>query len=73
MALDNHSWDDHGDIAQFLEKFKEQNFPAEQPVKPAEVVAASNALTPAQYERSFEKLEQKILDQKKANTDKKTK
>lgn len=66
MALDNHSWDGNGDIAQFLEKFKEQNFPSEQPVKPAETSAGSSALTPAQYERSFEKLEQKIqeLEQK---------
>ena len=66
MALDNHSWDGHGDIAQFLEKFKEQNFPSEQPVKPAETSAGAAALTPAQYERSFEKLEQKIqeLEQK---------
>ena len=50
----------HNDIAQFLEKFKEQPFPQE-PVRPqAPAREEIPAVRPAQYARSFEKLEQKI-------------
>lgn len=63
MALDNNQFDGHGDIAQFLEKFKEQTFSAANP--PEGVYApreGSVPAKPAQYERSFEKLEQKIQE-----------
>ena len=63
MALDNNQFDGHGDIAQFLEKFKEQSFPganvSESHYTPRE---SSVPAKPAQYERSFEKLEKKILE-----------
>ena len=50
----------HNDIAQFLEKFKEQPFPQE-PARPqAPAREEIPAVRPAQYARSFEKLEQKI-------------
>ncbi len=59
MALDNNL-DGTNDIAHFLEKFKESPY-----TKPAEpdlfASSSSNAgVRPAQYARSFEKLEQKI-------------
>ncbi len=61
MALDDEL-NGHNDIAQFLEKFKEQPFPQAQ----AEDTFASRPpaapVRPAQYARSFEKLEQKILE-----------
>ena len=63
MALDNNQFDGHGDIAQFLEKFKEQSFPGASSSdnlygsRPESVPAK-----PSQYERSLEKLEKKILE-----------
>lgn len=58
MALED-DLNGHNDIAQFLEKFKETPFPQEQqPATPARESAAP--VRPAQYVRSFEKLEQKI-------------
>ncbi len=63
MALDNNQYDGHGDIAQFLEKFKEQTFAAassaDKGYSPRE---GSVPAKPAQYERSFEKLEKKIVE-----------
>ena len=65
MALDNNQFDGHGDIAQFLEKFKEQTFsPSNAPFKPSDFAPRENSL-PAksvQYEKSLEKLEQKIQE-----------
>ena len=65
MALDNNQFDGHGDIAQFLEKFKEQTFsPANAPFQPSDFAPRENSL-PAksvQYEKSLEKLEQKIQE-----------
>ena len=57
MALDDEI-NGHNDIAQFLEKFKEQPF-AKEP-QPAAAPQEIPAVRPAQYARSFEKLEQKI-------------
>ena len=64
MALDNNQFDGHGDIAQFLEKFKEQTFsaPVTPPVNTYSSREDSIPAKPAQYERSFEKLEQKIRE-----------
>ena len=64
MALDNNQFDGHGDIAQFLEKFKEQTFsaPATPPVNTYAAREDAVSAKPAQYERSFEKLEQKIRE-----------
>lgn len=63
MALENNQFDGHSDIAQFLEKFKEQTFsdvnsPESRYPSREESVPAK----PAQYDRSFEKLERKILE-----------
>ena len=58
MALDK-DFDGNSDIAQFLEKFKEQPFPP-QAETPAAVSPSEPSVRPAQYARSFEKLEQKI-------------
>lgn len=63
MALDNNQFDGHGDIAQFLEKFKEQTFSAANPPEGAYAPREGSVpAKPAQYERSFEKLEQKIQE-----------
>ncbi len=63
MALDNNQYDGHGDIAQFLEKFKEQTFSAvNSPENAYPSREGSLPAKPVQYERSFEKLEQKILE-----------
>ncbi len=58
MALDNE-FDGKNDIAQFLEKFKEQPFPP-QVEQTADSASGSSSVRPSQYARSFEKLEQKI-------------
>ena len=58
MALDK-DFDGNSDIAQFLEKFKEQPFPA-QDAQGSFSSPAAPSVRPAQYVRSFEKLEQKI-------------
>ncbi len=57
MALDK-DFDGSNDIAQFLEKFKEQPFPPQ--VEAAASQPSVAPVHPAQYARSFEKLEQKI-------------
>ncbi|MBP5429631.1 MAG: hypothetical protein J6Y25_01900 [Elusimicrobiaceae bacterium] len=59
MALDNNL-DGSNDIAHFLEKFKES--PYTKPAEPDLFSPANNnaGVRPAQYARSFEKLEQKI-------------
>ena len=59
MALDNN-FDGSNDIAHFLEKFKES--PYTKPAEPDLFSSSNNnaPLRPAQYARSFEKLEQKI-------------
>ncbi len=57
MALDK-DFDGSNDIAQFLEKFKEQPFPPQAEAAPSQPSTAP--VHPAQYARSFEKLEQKI-------------
>lgn len=63
MALDNNQFDGHGDIAQFLEKFKEQTFSdtnkSDKAYSPREGTAPAKS---SQYERSLEKLEQKIAE-----------
>ncbi len=63
MALDNNQFDGHGDIAQFLEKFKEQSFsdanPSDGAYAPREGAAPAKS---SQYERSLDKLEQKIME-----------
>ena len=63
MALDNNQFDGHGDIAQFLEKFKEQSFSenntSDKAYSPREGTVPAKS---SQYERSLEKLEQKILE-----------
>ena len=63
MALDNNQYDGPGDLAQFLEKCKEQTFAAassaDKGYSPRE---GSVPAKPAQYERSFEKLEKKIVE-----------
>lgn len=58
MALDK-DFDGNNDIAQFLEKFKEQPFPS-QTASETDNFSSTSAVRPAQYARSFEKLEQKI-------------
>ena len=63
MSLDNNQFESHGDIAQFLEKFKEQSFSSAVP--PAGADALGNRVIPSkssQYERTFEKLEQNIQE-----------
>ena len=63
MALDNNQFDGHGDIAQFLEKFKEQSFSDANP--PDNAYVSREEAVPAkssQYERSLDKLEQKIME-----------
>ena len=57
MALDK-DFDGSNEIASFLEKFKEQPFPAQPAREP--LAAQEPSVRPAQYARSFEKLEQKI-------------
>lgn len=62
MSVDNNQFESHGDIAQFLEKFKEQPFSS---VTPADAYAPGERVIPSkssQYERTFEKLEQKIRE-----------
>ena len=59
MDLQNNSLDGHSDIAQFLQKFKDPStFPSVEEVRPT----ADKKLSakPTQYEKTFEKLEQKI-------------
>ncbi|MGN0024927.1 MAG: hypothetical protein ACI351_05790 [Candidatus Avelusimicrobium sp.] len=62
MSLDNNQFEGHGDIAQFLEKFKEQSFSSS--VTPAGADFGERLIPskPSQYERTFEKLEQKIQE-----------
>lgn len=63
MSLDNNQFESHGDIAQFLEKFKEQSFPSAGAPSGADTLG--NRVIPSkssQYERTFEKLEQKIQE-----------
>ena len=55
MALDKNL-DGNNEIAQFLEKFTEQPFPAQ----PDSSIEPAPSVRPTQYARSFEKLEQKI-------------
>lgn len=69
MALENNQFDGHRDIAQFLEKFKENTFssavPSSPNIFPTENTSEKEpSLSPksVQYERSFEKLEKKILE-----------
>lgn len=57
MALDK-DFDGNNDIAQFLEKFKEQPFPSQ--TTSDDSFSSTSSVRPAQYARSFEKLEQKI-------------
>ncbi len=59
MALEDEL-NGHNDIAQFLEKFKEQPFPQQEAGEPFESRPPAAPVRPAQYARSFEKLEQKI-------------
>ena len=59
MALDDEL-NGHNDIAQFLEKFKEQPFTQQPPREPYAERENVAPVRPAQYARSFEKLEQKI-------------
>ncbi len=59
MALEDEL-NGHNDIAQFLEKFKEQPFTQNVPPKAPAAPQEAPAVRPAQYARSFEKLEQKI-------------
>lgn len=59
MALEDEL-NGHNDIAQFLEKFKEQPFAQSVPPKAPASPQEAPAVRPAQYARSFEKLEQKI-------------
>ncbi len=59
MALEDEL-NGHNDIAQFLEKFKEQPFAQPVPPKTPAAPQEAPAVRPAQYARSFEKLEQKI-------------
>ena len=60
MAVDNNS-NGQGDIAQFLEKFKDPNLNTFN-FTPASQRASSAPDTSAQYERSFEKLERKVQE-----------
>ena len=63
MALENNSSNGQGDISHFLEKFKDANLntfqftPAQTPKRKTNAPKTS-----AQYERSFEKLEQKVQE-----------
>ena len=59
MALDK-DFDGNNDIAQFLEKFKEQPFPSQSAAEGTALESSTPAVRPSQYARSFEKLEQKI-------------
>ena len=59
MALDK-DFDGNNDIAQFLEKFKEQPFPSQNTTEGHSFEPSTPAVRPSQYARSFEKLEQKI-------------
>ena len=59
MALDK-DFDGNNDIAQFLEKFKEQPFPSQSAAQEPALDPSAPSVRPAQYARSFEKLEQKI-------------
>ena len=59
MALDDEL-NGHNDIAQFLEKFKETPFPQAKAEDTFTSRPPSAPVRPAQYARSFEKLEQKI-------------
>lgn len=59
MALDK-DFDRNNDIAQFLEKFKEQPFAPQADSEPAFSQPSAPSVRPTQYARSFEKLEQKI-------------
>ena len=59
MALEDEL-NGHNNIAQFLEKFKEQPFPKEDARETFTSRPPAAPLRPAQYARSFEKLEQKI-------------
>ncbi len=60
MALEDEL-NRNNDIAQFLEKFKETPFP-EQKAEDTFASRPPSAPRPAQYARSFERLEQKILE-----------
>lgn len=59
MALDK-DFDSNNEIAQFLEKFKEQPFPPRDTTSADSFDAQTSSVRPGQYARSFEKLEQKI-------------
>ena len=59
MALDK-DFDGNNDIAQFLEKFKEQPFPSQSAAQEPALDPSAPSVRPAQYALSFEKLEQKI-------------
>ena len=61
MALDK-DFDGNNDIAQFLEKFKEQPFPSQSAAQEPALDPSAPSVRPAQYARSFEKLEQKRCD-----------
>ncbi len=61
MALEDEL-NGHNDIAQFLEKFKEQPFPDKKAEDTFTSRPPAAPVRPAQYARSFEKLEQKILE-----------
>ena len=61
MDLQNSPLEGRTDWAQFLDKFKEPAFPASEYLEEEESPAAENdAEKPSQYEKTFEKLEQKI-------------
>ena len=64
MALENNQSNGQGDIAQFLEKFKDPNLNTFdfKPTTPATRRRKTAADRAAQYERSFEKLEQKVQE-----------
>ncbi|MGN1058098.1 MAG: hypothetical protein ACI4Q7_01925, partial [Candidatus Avelusimicrobium sp.] len=62
MSLDNNQFEGHGDIAQFLEKFKEQSFSSSVTPAGADLGGRLISPKPSQYERTFEKLEQKIQE-----------
>ena len=53
MSLDNNQFEGHGDIAQFLEKFKEQSFSS--PIAPAGADLGGRVIPskPSQYDRTF--------------------
>ena len=64
MSLENSQSGGQGDIAQFLEKFKDPNLNTFdfKPTEPAPRRRKTAAERAAQYERSFEKLEQKVQE-----------